>query len=194
MEINNSLLRKEGAKMGVYLGIIVVFLTILPMYYYVTSTSFWTVTLGTVITGFFLPLVVAFWLTFILRKRIGGYWAFKQAVTGIFVMLFVASVISTISGLVFEKVIEPDMRERYMRNMQNNTIEFMENANVDAEQIDEQMAKLDEQIEATAKSTPLDTLKGFMIYIVVAFILAMIFALISKRERPMFHNPEISIE
>lgn len=179
--------------MGVYLGILVVFLTILPMYYYVSSTSFWTVTLGTVVTGVFLPLVVAVWFTFVLRKRIGGYWNFKQAVTGIFVMLLVASVISTVSGFVFERVIESDMRERYMRNMQNNTIEFMENANVDAEKIDEQMAVLDKQIEAAAKATPLDTLKGFLIYIVVAFVLALIFALISKRERPLFKQPEDDI-
>lgn len=193
MENNNGLLKKEGAIMGVYLGIIVVFLTILPMYYYVSSASFWTVTLGTVLTGVFLPLVVAVWFTFVLRKRIGGYWNFRQAVTGTFVMLLVASVISTLSGFVFERVIEPDMRERYMRNMQNNTIEFMENANVDAEKIDEQMALLDKQIEEAAKASPLDTLKGFAVYIVVAFVLAMIFALISKRERPLFQHPEETI-
>lgn len=183
-------LRKEGAIMGIYLGLLVVVLTILPMYYYVNCKSFWTVTAGSVITSFLLPIIVAIWFTFILRKKVGGYWNFRQAVTGIFIMLLVASVISTISGFVFEKFIEPDMRERYMRNMQNNTIEFMENAGVEAEQIDEQMAKLDEQIEAAAKSTPLDTLKGFAVYIIVAFVLAMIFALIAKRERPIFNRIE----
>lgn len=183
-------LRKEGAVLGIYLGLLVVVLTILPMYYYVSSKSFWTITAGSVITSFLLPLIVAIWFAFILRRKVGGYWSFRQAVTGIFIMLLVASVISTVSGFIFEKFIEPDMREQYMRNMQNNTIEFMENAGVGAEQIDEQMAKLDEQIEAAANSTPLDTLKGFAVYIIVAFVLAMIFALISKRERPIFNRVE----
>lgn len=185
---NNSLLRKEGAKLGVVVGILMIVLTIIPMYYYASSSSFWMVIIGPVITGFFLPLVLAILFTFRLRGTIGGYWSFKQAVIGVFSMLLVASFISSVSGFVFEKYIEPDMRERYMRNIANNSIEYMEKSGADAEQIDTQLEKIDEQIEKAGEVNIVNTLRGFAISTIVVFVIALIFGALFKKERPIFQT------
>ncbi|MEH6306015.1 DUF4199 domain-containing protein [Olivibacter sp. CPCC 100613] len=185
---NNSLLRKEGAKLGIGLGILMIVLTIIPMYYYASSSSFWMVIIGPVITGFFLPLVLAILFTFRLRRKIGGYWSFRQAVIGVFFMLLVASVISSISGFVFEKYVEPDMRERYMRNIANNSIEYMEKSGADAEQIDAQLEKIDEQIEKAGEVNVVNSLRGLLISIIVVFVIALIFGALFKKERPIFQT------
>lgn len=186
---NNSLLRKEGAALGIMLGILMVVLTILPMYYYATSSSFWMVIIGPVITGFFLPLVLAILFTFRLRGKVGGYWSFKQAVIGVFFMLFVATLISSVSGFVFERYVEPDMRERYMRNIANNSIEYMEKSGADAEQIDAQLEKIDEQIERAGEANIVNTLRGLIISTIVVFVIALIFGALFKKERPIFQTP-----
>jgi len=187
----NVLLRKEGAIMGVYLGILMIVLTILPLYYFASTTSFWAVIIGPAITGLLFPLVVAVVLTFQLRKRIGGYWNFREATTSIFTMMLVATLISSVGGLLFEKVIDPQMKERYMRNIQNNTITYLERMGTDNDDIDEQIEKIDEQIENASKESTVGTaLKGLVISIIVAFVISLIFGAIFKKERPVFDQPD----
>lgn len=186
MESFNTILRRYGIFLGILLGVIVTVLTVFPMYYYASSSSFWMVIIGPVITGFLLPLIAAIMLTLRLRKKIGGFWDYRQAVTGIFIMLLVATVISSLAGLAFEKYIDSDMRERYLRNISNNSIEFMERAGANTEDIDTQLERIDEQIDNMEEATLLTTIRGMMISIIVVFVIALIFAAIFKRERPVF--------
>lgn len=186
--MDNNLLKKEGATLGLALGVLMIVLTILPMYYYVSSSSFWMVIIGPVITGFLIPLILAIFFTFRLRNNIGGYWSFRQAVTGIFTMLLVAVVLSSAAGFIFEGYVAPDMREHYMRNIENNTITYMENAGVDAEQIDAQVEKIDQEIEKAGETSIGTTLRGLGVFIIVVFVIALIFGALFKKEKPIFHQ------
>jgi len=185
--IDKKLLKKQGALLGCALGVLMIVLTIVPMYYFVSSSSFWMVIIGPVITGFFFPLILAIIFAFNLRNKVGGYWNFREAVTGIFIMLLVAAVISSAAGFVFEKAIQPDMRERYLRNIENNTINYMENAGVDAEQIDKQMEKLDQEIEKAGDASIWTTLSGFGVYVIIVFVIALTLGAILKKEKPIFN-------
>ncbi|GAA4791131.1 hypothetical protein GCM10023231_18830 [Olivibacter ginsenosidimutans] len=180
-------LLREGAKLGVSLGILMIVLTILPMYYYASSSSFWMVIIGPMITGFLIPLIISVIFTFNLRKRIGGFWTFRQAVSGIFAMFLVAVVLSSIAGFVYEKYVAPDMREHYMRNIENNTITYLENAGVDAEQIDAQVEKIDQEIEKAGDAGIVDTFRGLLISVLVVFVIALIFGALFKKEKPIFN-------
>src|SRR5690606_16422779 len=126
-------------------------------------------------------VVAAGVLTVKLRKEIGGYWEFKQAATGIFMMMFVAFIISSIANYVYEEYIHPDMKERYVRNVANNTIVYMENAGVDTEQIDEQLEKLDEQLEKSTELNIMDVISGLVISIIIVFGISLIYAAVFKR-------------
>ncbi len=189
MEENNSKNRQYAIILGLVLGVIMVLLTAPPMYYYASSDSFWMVIIGPVITGFFLPLVVAVILTLRLRRAHGGYWGFREATTSIFTMMLIATIISSLGGFVFEKYVDPTMRERYLRNISNNSIQFMEQSGASTEEVDEQLARIDEQIGNIEEATLLSTLRGMLVSFIVVFVVSLIFAAIFKRERPMFNIP-----
>lgn len=68
---------------------IVIFLLV----YYASPTSLANPGFGIVFIGIGIGLAVYFTLD--LRKKIGGYWSFREALTNIFLMFFVQVVIST---------------------------------------------------------------------------------------------------
>lgn len=178
-------IRKEGASLGVSLGIIISAVGILLMYWLIASSSFIVTSFGSILV-YVILLVVAVLFSIRLRKNIGGYWTFKQALIGIFVMFLVSWVISSVVSLAFEKFVEPDMQERLLMNIQNNTITFMENQGLPDEQIDETTARFDKTIEDAANMTWGKRFQSYAIMIIVEFVLAMIFAAIFKRSRPVF--------
>lgn len=179
-------IRKEGAGSGLALGIIVTVISIISLYILVSISSFWLLMGGPFLLNILLPLVIAIFFTISLRKKIGGYWSFKQALTGIFVMFLVSLLISTVISVAFQRFVEPDIQERMIRNISNSTIVFMENQGVPDEQIDAATAQFDEQLEALNNAGIGQQVKGFFIGVIVIFVAALIFAAIFKRERPVF--------
>lgn len=181
-----STIKKEGVTTGVILGVVVTVISIASLYLLVSATSLITAGVISVGLNIIVPLVIAVLLIISLRKKIGGYWTFRQALTGIFVSFLVALVISTVVTLAFTKFVEPDIQERTIRNSQNLTIEFLEAQGLPEETIDESIAQFDEQL-ATATSGGIgQQIKGFFISLIVLFVVALIFAAIFKRERPVF--------
>ncbi|SFC60584.1 Protein of unknown function [Parapedobacter composti] len=181
-----SRIKKEGASLGVSFGIIMAVIGILTMYWLVSSSSFIVTSFGSIVFVYIIPLIIGILFCIRLRKNIGGYWTFKQALVGIFVMFLVSWALSTAVGLVFERFIEPDIRERMLMNVQNNLITFLENQQVPDEDIDKATASIDQAIEGAANMTWGQQFKSYAIMIIVQFVVAMIFAAIFKRNPPMF--------
>jgi len=194
--VDKKILQKKGALLGCLFGVLMIVLTILPMYYFISSHSFWMVLIGSVVTMFMLPLICAVFFAFRLRSNIGGYWDFREAVTGIFVMLLVANTISSVANFVFENHIEPGITERYFRNMQNNTINYMERVGATDEEIDTRIAEIDAQIEKKNNATVMTVLGGFFVSVIIVFVVALALGAILKREKPIFnvidHDPTVS--
>jgi hypothetical protein len=64
---------------------------------------------GRVVFPLLLPLLAVIYFCLNSRKQAGGFWTFKQATTGIFIMLCVAYIVYTLGvSLLFNKVIEPN--------------------------------------------------------------------------------------
>lgn len=184
-QVFENQVKKEGASLGIYLGGIVAAVGILMLYWLVSSSSFIVTSFGSIII-YILLLVVTVLFCVQLRKRVGGYWTFRQALTGIFVMLFIAWAISSAVSLLFEQFVEPGIQERLLMNVQNNTIAFMEGQGVPDDQIDKTTEQLDKAIEDAANMTWGQRLKSYAVMIIVTFVLAMIFAAIFKRSKPVF--------
>jgi len=185
--IDKKILQKKGALLGCLLGVLMIVLTIFPIYYFVSSHSFWMVMIGGVVTMFMIPLICAVLFAFKLRSSVGGYWDFREAVTGIFIMLLIAASISSVANFVFEKYIEPGISEQYFRNMQNNIINYMEGVGATDEEIDAQVAKLDVEIEAKNNATVMTVLGGFCVYVIIVFVVALALGAVLKREKPIFN-------
>ena len=109
MESLDKQIRKVGLNNGLILGIIVLILGIFAFYFMTQmTTSFWMVVLvGPVLFSLLIPILILIFYCIDFRKKIGGYWTFKQAFTGIFIMLLVAYVVTAIGrDLVFAKLVE----------------------------------------------------------------------------------------
>src|SRR5579871_5515085 len=93
-QLENTIRRVSAIK-GLLLGAVLLAVSILSYYvlvYYATQNA-WLIIFSTVIFSVVIPIIVVLIFCFDLRKSVGGYWTFKQAVTGIFIMLAVNYVI-----------------------------------------------------------------------------------------------------
>ena len=188
MKVTDQELRKKAAGTGVLLGLVVVVLSIFS-FYFITSiaTSFWLVSFGPLIFSVTLPIIVAVLFSIDLRKKIGGYWNFRQAVTGFFVMFLVCYAINYVgTNLLFAKVIEPQMVEKTQDAVIKASEEMMEKQGVDQAQIDDRLDSVKKKFEEQRENTPAKIASNFGISLIFIFVISMIFAAILKKEPPLF--------
>lgn len=112
------------------------------------------------------------------RKAMGGFINVKQAFRAIFFAILISTLITTIYGVVYTKVIDPDV----FTKVKEGTLAFMERMKVPQEKIDEQMAKFDEQQKDSMK--PGKLLFSYATSLVLYSIFGFICALIVKRKKP----------
>lgn len=188
MKVSDQELRKKAAVTGALLGLVVMVLSIFS-FYFITSiaTSFWIVSFGPLIFSVTLPIIVAVLFSIDLRKKIGGYWNFRQAVTGFFVMFLVCYAVNYVgTNLLFAKVIEPHMVEKTQDAVMKASGEMMEKQGVDQSQIDDRLDDLKKKFEQQRENTPAKIASNFGISLIFIFVIAMIFAAILKKEQPLY--------
>lgn len=181
-------LKSQSLKKGLILGIILGVLGILSFYFMTTmATSMMLVILGPILLSVIIPIVISVLFCSDLRKTIGGYWNFKQAVTGIFIMFFAAYLVSyIISSVLFAKIIEPDMVDKMEAAMVNVTTTMLEKSNADQAAIDKQMDTVHQQFQDQKNATIGKQIQSIAIGIIFVFVFALIFAAIFKKERPLY--------
>jgi len=138
----------------------------------------------------FIQLAVAIGLAiyFILdlRKKIGGYWSFREALGHIFLMFMIQAVVVTLFTAVFGKWIEPSYADTMREISLNATTRMAETFSSDQEQIDKIIEDAEKNIEKQVNPGVMDILKGLAIGAIFYFIGALIFAAIFKRNPPVF--------
>ncbi len=177
--------KKEGIKYGIYLGIIALVISIVSMYVLVNSSDF---KISSIITGsvsFVLMIALSAYFAVLLRKVAGGFWNFSQALKGIFVMLAISVIISTVGGALFN-LANPEPQQIVFDKTINLTIETMESIGADDDLIDKQVADLEKQRDELREFSIGQNLKGLGIALIMYFVFALILAAILKRERPGF--------
>lgn len=184
----NSELRKQAAIKGVLLGAILGVLGILSFYALTGGSTSFIVVIGVpFVVSFIIPLALAIAFSFDLRNTIGGYWNFKQAVTGIFVMFLLAFVTSyMLRDLLFAKVIEPDMIGKTQTAMVNSVTTMLEKSGASQADIDNKLEDMQQQLEAQKNASVGKQIQSVAISIIFVFVLSVIFAAMFKRERPVY--------
>jgi hypothetical protein len=188
MKVTDQELRKKAAGTGVLLGLVVMVLSIFS-FYFITgiATSFWMVSFGPLIFSVTLPIIVAVLFCIDLRKKIGGFWNFKQAVSGFFVMFLVCYAINYVgTNLLFAKVIEPHMVEKTQDAVIKASEQMMEKQGIDQAQIDDRLESVKKKFEEQRENTPAKIASNFGISLIFIFVISMIFAAILKKEAPLF--------
>ena len=177
---------EEIFKSGLIVGLGMFVLGLALLFLMQIAESFWTMVI--IFPLIFLiigPIVLSIFILKNLRKNIGGYWTFKQALKSIFIVFFVGWLVSFGLNLLYTKVIDTTSTERMQEHIKEKTILFMKNQNVDQDKLDQESAKMDEQFAKQNELTPQSVFKNITIGISIIFVFALIFAAIFKKERPI---------
>ena len=129
---------------------------------------------------------LAIYFTLDLRKKAGGYWSFKEALSSIFVTFIVQVVIVTLFTTVFAKWIEPAYADTMREITLNATTRMAETLSSDQDQIDKIIEEAEQSIEKQVNPGFMDVVQGLAVGAIFYFIGALVFAAIFKRERPVF--------
>lgn len=177
--------KKEGIKYGVYLGIISLVVSIVSMYLLVSSSDFKMISMIAGGASLVVMIALTAYFAVLLRTVAGGFWTFSQALKGIFTMLAIAVIISSIGSAVFN-VIVPEPQQVVFDKTINLTIETMESMGVGEDLIDKQVADLEKTRDELRTFSVGQTLKGLGVNLIMYFVFALILAAILKREKPAF--------
>lgn len=178
-------LKPEAAKNGIGLGLISLVLGVISAYLLVEISSMMAVFLVPLVIGLLIPIGIAVFFSFNLRKKIGGYWNLRQATSGIFIMFLVAYLITVIGNLVFNKLVEPDMPAKIQATVVEATSSMMKSQGVAQELIDEKVKEMNESFEQKEQGTILQTIQGHVIGVIIVFVVALLFGAIFKKEPPL---------
>jgi len=186
-QLENTI-RRAALIRGVILGVILLVLSIASYYVLIyTSASALQLIVIQVVFSFVVPLIVALLFSFDLRKKIGGYWTLRQAVTGIFIMLVVNYAIQIVGkDLLFAKFVEPNMVQNTEAVMMKATTESLKQSGKSPADIAQKKAEIQKKLDEDKNITPGGMIQGYVFTIILLFIPALIFAALLKRDPPEY--------
>ena len=131
-------------------------------------------------------IALAIYFCIDMRKKVGGFWSFKEALGSIFLMFFVQALIVLAFTIVFGKFIEPAYPEKMKEIASASAQQLMEGMGLDQDKIDDAMADSDVRFEKQFNPGLTDVLITIGTTAIMYFIGALIFAAIFKKEQPVF--------
>jgi len=175
-------LNKTARSNGLIIGIISTVIGI--VIYYVSPASMASISLGIGLGLFSLVLYIFF--TIDLKKKIGGYWSFREALKGIFLMAFIAGIVNIAINFVFYKFIEPTAYDKVSGYVADGLTQTYEKMGMDQDKIDQFVAMGLEKLKSQLKPGLMDEIKNLGAAILVQFVMSLIFAAIFKKDPPVF--------
>ena len=182
MELSVQNLNKAASTNGVIIGILSAVIGVVTYYVFPSLLGSMSFGIGTLVVS----LLIYIFFTLDLRKKIGGFWNFREALKGIFLMAFVAGLLYSAVNYVFYKFVEPDAFEKISGFVESGMSKTFESMGMDQDKIDEAVSKQVEGLKGQYDPTPMQFLKNLGIAVLVQFVMSLIFAAIFKKEAPVF--------
>jgi len=182
MENSIENLNRTAVNNGLILGAITFCINVVVYYAYPSamgSTSFGILSL-------IVALILYIYFIIDLRKKIGGFWSFKEALKGIFLMTIVSALLGAVLQFIFYKFIEPNAYDKISGYVLNSLTETYSKLGMDQDTIDKTVEKINESLKSQFNPSIGDFFKTLGISVVIQFILSLIFAAIFKKEQPLF--------
>lgn len=177
-------LNKTAINNGLIIAAISIFIQLIS--YYVMPSMLASLWFGATVG--IISIVIYVMFTLDLRKKVGGYWTFREALKGIFLMALVAGIVAQIFNLAYYKFVEPGAFDKISGFMNESLRSNFEKMNMDEVMIDEQLIKAEENLKAQYNPTVVQFFKTLGIAILIEFVMSLIFAAIFKKERPAFEQ------
>jgi len=175
-------------KYGLLLGLILTALSILSFYFItVISHSPVLFVASPLVFSMVIPIAVVILFCFYGRRKIGGYWTFRQATTGIFIMFLAAYIVQTVGrDLIFARLIEPHMIEKTEKAFMEAAAQIRKQPGANLKQLDQNEADVKKNFADQKNVTFGKVAQGFIFSILFIFVLALIFAALFKRDPPVY--------
>lgn len=179
--------KKNALYNGLALGAALFVLGTIVYYILIGTASMWVITVVPILISVIIPILLAVFMSLDLRKKMGGYWNFKQATTGIFIMFIVAYALNTIArDLIFAKFVEPDMIKKTEAAVLNSTQTMLEKSGVDQATIDRKIADAQKQFDEQEHLSIGKILSGIGTTIILIFVVSLLFGAMFKKDPPLF--------
>lgn len=184
-----SRIKKQAIPNGLLLGVIILVFNIFSFYFITVICKNPIAILGEILLGFVVNIIVGVLFTLNLRKKVGGYWTFRQATSGIFIM-FIISYLTLFIGrdLIFGKLVEPNMIEKTQTAMLDARNKVLMRNGVDQAKIDEQDETIHKQLDAEKNMTATGYVKTVFINFIFLFVVSAVVAALFKKEPPLFSH------
>lgn len=133
----------------------------------------------------FIGIGFVIYLSLDMRSKRGGYWAFKEAVSGIFIMLFTSALITFGYTLLFGNLIDPSypIKLKEVAIAKSTEVINKMNTDLDQNQLAEANAIIDVQFEKRFDPTLIDIFQDVCFMAIIYFIVSLVFAAILKKEK-----------
>jgi hypothetical protein len=186
MENLNSAVRKEGALRGLLFGGIMLLVDILKIIY----LAYWAKSpLVTFIVLYPVYYVVLFGTAIFfvngLRNKIGRYWSLKQAITGIFIMLFITSFIWNNGLAVFSGKVNPQLAEKAHISFVEARKQAMLSSKTPAAKVNEEVENMNKTFAAGSQVTIAGFFRSLFVSVILVFAVSAVLGALFKRERPL---------
>lgn len=184
---NSINIKQEALKNGLIWGGVNIVVFLVSWYVMPNMMASYTYSFLSILIG----LSLAIFFCTDMRKKVGGYWTFNEAVWPIFVTFVMAMGLTYVFTLIFGKFIDTSYPERMTELVLKNSEQTLAKLGVDGSNMKEAMQKTEENIRQQFNPDFKKAVIGFGISAIMYFIGAVIFALIFQKKNP---NPFASVE
>ncbi|QXV63937.1 DUF4199 domain-containing protein [Mucilaginibacter sp. 21P] len=185
MELDlNQKIKRNAVPFGLTLGVISTVLGILSFYVLLAlrEQMLLMITIP-FIFGILIPLILLIIFVSKLRAKIGGFWNYRQAVTGIFIMVIISFGIQyLLKDILFATIIEPQMVEKTQIAMTAAVTATLEKSGAKQEEIDKKIDDMQKNFELQKENTIGKRIQSIVISIILLFAVSLIFAAFFKKE------------
>lgn len=185
MENLNVAVRKAGALRGILFGVIMLIVDILKLYYLAYLAKAPLATFIVLYPVYYIVLfVIAMLFITGLRNKIGRYWNLKQAITGIFIMLFITSVIWNNGIAIFASKINPGLAEKAHVGFVNTRKAAMLSQHQPVEKVNKEVDSMNQTFAEGNTVTVGSFFRSLFVSIILVFAVSALLGALFKKERP----------
>lgn len=167
----NEIIKKNGISFGIGMGLFSIVTT--TLIYAIDMGMFASIWLGLGLMAIYLIVDIA--LLSKTKKQLGGVMSFKEGFTVFFIAAVIATALSTVYNIVLFNFVDPGAKETIKEISIKSAVSMMEKFGAPASQINETVAKMQEQDTFSIASQATNFFIALCISCVLGLILALIF-------------------
>lgn len=163
--------KKLATSYGLYLGIALILITVLVYAFDISLMTEWYL----MVVNFILILVLATMAVKKAKMASSTLFTFKNAFSAYFLTIFIGLLLATVFSLLLYNVVDPEAAETLKELTMEKQAEMFENFGMPEAQINEAMAKMQEENTFSIKNVAISFASQLVFFSIVGLIVALVF-------------------